>query len=79
MSKRRREGGVIYIFDERDGLKTKVNDSYVKVVGLENEQEIQKLKSLIEEHCRYTESPMALEILTHFDKSLIHFRKVIPI
>lgn len=72
-------GGIIYIFDERDRLKTKIDDSYVNVVGLENEAEIQELKSLIGKHYLYTESPRAGEILKDFEGLIKYFKKIVPI
>lgn len=72
-------GGVIYVFDENNKLKEKLDNSYVVAHRLEDEQDIQNLKSLIENHYRYTESPRAGEIVYTFDRSLKHFYKVVPI
>jgi len=72
-------GGVIYVFDEDNRLKEKLDNSYVVAHRLEDEQDIQRLKSLIENHYIYTESPRAGEILHSFDSLLKHFYKVVPI
>jgi glutamate synthase (NADPH/NADH) large chain len=72
-------GGVIYVFDENNKLKEKLDNSYVVAHRLENEQDIQRLKSLIENHYIYTESPRAGEIVHSFDSLLKHFYKVVPI
>ncbi|MDH5202246.1 MAG: glutamate synthase large subunit, partial [Nitrospirota bacterium] len=72
-------GGVIYIFDENDKIKNRLDNSNVKALGLEEEQDMQNLKSLIENHYRYAGSPRAGEILHSFDSLLKHFYKVVPI
>ncbi|MBA4349371.1 MAG: glutamate synthase large subunit [Thermodesulfovibrio sp.] len=72
-------GGIIYIFDEDDKLKTKLNNSYVAAYDLEDAQDIQRLKSLIEDHYRYTESKRAGEILRDLENMLKHFKKVIHV
>jgi len=71
-------GGIIYIFDENDKLKARLNNSYVVAYGLEDDKEIQRLKSLLENHFKNTESHRAEEILDTLDRSLKHFKKVIP-
>jgi glutamate synthase domain-containing protein 3 len=72
-------GGIIYLFDENDRLKTKLNNSYVAAYDLEDTQDIQRLKSLIEGHYRYTESKRAEEILRDFENMLKYFKKVIHV
>jgi glutamate synthase (NADPH/NADH) large chain len=72
-------GGVIYIFDDNDILKSRLNNSYVKACDLEDEQDIHILKSLLTNHYEYTESSKVREILDNFSKVLKHFKKVIPI
>src|SRR5208283_5365268 len=72
-------GGVIYLFDEFDVLKHRLNTSYVKALDLEDDQDIATLKSLIEEHHRCTESPRAGEILGSSDGLKRHFKKIVPI
>jgi glutamate synthase (NADPH/NADH) large chain len=70
-------GGVIHILDEAERLDDRLSNAYVKVVKLEDAMEIQELKSLVEDHYRYTESPSAGKILSDFRKSLRHFKKVV--
>ena len=70
-------GGVLYVLDDDNGLDGRLNLSYVKAVNLE-EQDKARLKSLIEAHCRHTESPLAKEILTDFAGRSGSFKKVVP-
>jgi glutamate synthase (NADPH/NADH) large chain len=71
-------GGLIYIYDERDILATRLNNSYVQSYPLEDREDVVRLKSLLEMHCQYTESNRAKEILNNFETSLRYFKKVIP-
>ncbi len=71
-------GGTLYLCDEHDRFKAKINSSYVKALCLE-EGEIEGLKSLIEAHFRYTESPRAGQLLAEFQKAVRCFIKVVPV
>jgi glutamate synthase (NADPH/NADH) large chain len=70
-------GGVIHIFDEAGTLEERLNSDYVKVIQMEDDLEVQRLKSMMEDYHRYTGSPFAEEILSDFRKSLRYFRKVV--
>jgi glutamate synthase (NADPH/NADH) large chain len=72
-------GGVIYLYDCRAGLETKLNRSYVRMAPLEYAREGQLLRSLIEKHFRHTGSPQAQGILNDFEESIRCFRKVVPL
>jgi glutamate synthase (NADPH/NADH) large chain len=71
-------GGVIFIFDEDSGLDKRISPSYVRIAELQDD-EIGMLKSLVENHHRYTESIRAKEILEDFERSLSRFRKVVSL
>jgi glutamate synthase (NADPH/NADH) large chain len=83
-------GGVAYVYDE-DGLFSKrCNPSMVTLEKVETEQAQAKgaqhlnqpdeviLKTLIEKHLKYTESPRAKFILDNWDKARTQFIKVMP-
>jgi glutamate synthase (NADPH/NADH) large chain len=83
-------GGVAYVYDE-DGLFAKrCNPSMVSLEKVETEQAQPKvpqhlnqpdeviLKTLIEKHLKYTESPRAKFILDNWDKTRTQFIKVMP-
>ncbi len=71
-------GGIIYIYDERDTLPTRINNSYVQSFPIKDREEIMSLKFLLETHYKYTESNKAKDILNHFEDSLRYFKKVVP-
>ena len=70
-------GGVIHIFDEAGTLEERINSNYVKFVQMEDDPEVQGLKTMMEEHYRYTGSLSAAMILSGFRKSLRYFKKVV--
>jgi glutamate synthase (NADPH) large chain len=70
-------GGLLYVLDEDGRLDGHLNKWYVTVADME-EQDKERLKSLIETHLRYTESPLAGEIHFDFDKRVNAFKKVVP-
>jgi len=83
-------GGVAYVYDE-DGLFNKrCNPSMVSLEKVETEQAQPKvpqhlnqpdeviLKTLIEKHLKYTNSPRAKFILDNWDKARTQFIKVMP-
>ncbi|EDP75193.1 glutamate synthase large subunit [Hydrogenivirga sp. 128-5-R1-1] len=72
-------GGHAYILDEDGTLEHKLNYAYVYARRLVGEDEIEELKSLIEKHYQYTNSPRAKEILANFEEYLGKFWKVIPL
>lgn len=72
-------GGVVYIYDCSDGLEAKLNRLYVRIAPLEDTEEKQVLKSLIEKHFRHSGSPQAQRILDDFEESIRRFRKVVPL
>ena len=71
-------GGTAYVLDERNDLYTKLNRSLVGYYHVTDKEDIQTLKSLIEEHIRYTGSKLGQRILDDFSSYLPRFKKVIP-
>ncbi|MFN3479837.1 MAG: glutamate synthase large subunit [Thermodesulfovibrionales bacterium] len=71
-------GGVIFIFDENETLRRKIDKSYVKTGYVEDPNEAEILKTLIERHYKYTGSMRAREILEDYEEILKHFKKVMP-
>lgn len=70
-------GGIAYVFDEFDTFRNKVNDEMVFVEDLE-EEDVNSLRALIEEHVTETNSLKGSRILEDFDLLVSKFRKVIP-
>lgn len=83
-------GGVAYVYDPRKEFKNYCNLSMVTLHRVEKaniETEIPKhlnladeviLKTLIKNHCLYTNSKIAKIILDHWEKELSNFIKVMP-
>jgi glutamate synthase (NADPH/NADH) large chain len=72
-------GGVIYIYDDHDKLNSRLNDSYVAATGLDDKKDAEMVRSLLENHYSYTESPRAESILGNFATVLKHFKKIISL
>jgi glutamate synthase (NADPH) large chain len=69
-------GGVLYVLDIDNKLDDRLNKSYVKMAVLE-EQDKDRIKSLVEAHAAYTESLRAKEVLYDFLNSVTLFKKVV--
>ena len=72
-------GGVLYLYDEFNTLSNRLNTAYVFSEGLKDDEEIQRLRSLIENHSINTGSGRADSILNNFERALGSFRKIIPL
>jgi len=70
-------GGTLYVLDEDNVLVSRLNTQYVMALGCDDD-DTDRLKSLIEAHHAHTESPLAKAILTAFDERAYTFKKVVP-
>jgi len=82
-------GGIAYVLDEEDKFKRLYNSEMIELEKITNtDQSIlsdnllkhdkERLRSLIENHFRYTNSPKAKNILDNFNNYLPKFIKVMP-
>jgi glutamate synthase (NADPH) large chain len=71
-------GGVIFIYDERDNLESRLNASSVLAVRIDDKREVLELRAVLEEHYKKTGSTKAYNIVNAFEAKLPYFRKVIP-
>ena len=71
-------GGIAYVLDEDYDLYTKLNKALVGFSKVTAPEDIQYLKSLIEEHTARTGSERGQEILDHFETYLPKFKKIVP-
>jgi glutamate synthase (NADPH/NADH) large chain len=82
-------GGIAYVLDEEDKFKRLYNSEMIELEEITNTDESilsdnllkhdkERLKSLIENHFRYTNSPKAKNILDNFNNYLPKFIKVMP-
>ena len=72
-------GGLAYVYDESELFDTRCNLDMVDVETVWREEDIRQLRAMIENHCRYTGSRKAAEILENWDSRLPLFVKIIPI
>jgi glutamate synthase (ferredoxin) len=71
-------GGVAYILDEKGVFSRNCNMQMVGLEKLDDPEEIQKVRQLIENHQKYTQSQRAAAVLKHWDQMLPKFVKVMP-
>ena len=82
-------GGIAYVLDEEDNFKKLYNAEMIELEKILNDDESvlsdnllkhdkERLRSLIENHFRYTNSPKAKNILDNFDNYLPKFIKIMP-
>jgi len=72
-------GGVAYVYDSDNKFLVNCNLEMVALEDMVEEADIQELRTLIENHLRYTDSAVAKKILDSWTPSLKQFRKVMPV
>lgn len=71
-------GGVAYVLDEAGDFATRCNQQMVGLEALEDAEEINDLRQLIQSHLDYTASQKAAQVLTHWEAMVPKFVKVMP-
>ena len=71
-------GGVAYILDTAGDFASRCNPEMVDLETLEDPEEIQDLRRMIQKHEAYTGSDRAREILANWDDQVTQFVKVMP-
>jgi glutamate synthase (NADPH/NADH) large chain len=71
-------GGVAYIWDHNGKFAANCNPGTVLLEAVEADEDIEELKTMIENHLKYTGSAVARTILERWDESLPQFTKVMP-
>jgi glutamate synthase (ferredoxin) len=71
-------GGIAYILDETGTFHKNCNMQMVALEKLDDPEEIQQVRQMIESHQNYTQSTRAAEVLKNWDLSLPKFVKVMP-
>ncbi|MDP8254707.1 MAG: glutamate synthase large subunit [Candidatus Alcyoniella australis] len=72
-------GGVAYVYDENQLFDTRCNLDMVELETVWAGEDVDVLRSMIENHLRYTNSPRAREMLDNWEDRLPLFVKVIPL
>ncbi|MBT8283162.1 MAG: glutamate synthase large subunit, partial [Muriicola sp.] len=71
-------GGIAYILDENKTFEKRCNKEALNLLSVDDKQDIELLKSLIENHYNATFSPLAQRILENWEHYLPMFIKVFP-
>ena len=71
-------GGLAYVLDRDSDFEIHCNKSGVDLVSVDEAEDAQQLKSLIEEHFQSTQSAVAKKVLDEWEETLPKFVKVYP-
>jgi len=71
-------GGVAYVWDRHSKFVNNCNPGMVELEEVEADEDIEELKTLIENHLRYTGSTVARSVLEKWGEALKQFVKVMP-
>jgi glutamate synthase (ferredoxin) len=71
-------GGIAYVYDPNRTFKSICKEEGLNLLAVEDQADIDQLKTLIENHYHATQSPRAQEILEQWESQLGHFIKIFP-
>lgn len=71
-------GGIAYVLDVKGDFKDNCNQQMVLLEKLQNKEEINELRQMIEKHVLYTQSELGKQILSLWDDMIGKFVRVIP-
>lgn len=71
-------GGIAYVYDPSEEFPDKVNDETVDLESLEDADEEELVRELIEKHVAYTDSEQGKNILNQWESAKKLFVKVMP-
>ncbi|MBE2214200.1 MAG: glutamate synthase large subunit [Opitutaceae bacterium] len=71
-------GGVAFILDEAGDAKSKINTQMVGIKALDDPEEINEVRQMIQRHANYTGSEKAKAVLAAWDAMVPKFVKVLP-
>ena len=71
-------GGIAYVYDKNKTFEKKCNMEALNLLAVEEDQDIEELRELIESHYNITMSPLAQRILENWEDCLSDFVKVFP-
>ena len=72
-------GGTAYVFDQAQTMRQRCNLEMVELESVVEESDLWLLNSLIENHVRFTSSPLGRRILDNWEHLVARFVKVMPI
>ena len=71
-------GGLAYVLDRDNTFPIHCNQSIVDLLPVEEPEDVQQLKDLIEEHFKSTQSSVAKKVLDEWEETLPKFVKIYP-
>ena len=71
--------GIAYVYDEDGDLDRHCNMDMVELTLVESPEDVAELRSILERHLEYTDSPVAARMLRNWDAELPKFIKVMPV
>jgi len=71
-------GGTAYIYDEDGRFQSRINPEMIVALPVQRSQDIEEVKTLLEEHVEHTNSNRAKELLANWDKAIKKLIRVIP-
>src|SRR4029078_2992547 len=71
-------GGTAYVFDQSQSLRARVNLEMVELESVVEESDLWLLNSLIEDHVRFTSSPLGRRVLDNWQHLVSRFVQVMP-
>src|SRR5262249_52148916 len=71
-------GGIAYVLDLNGDLTLNCNMEMVELTGIEDEEEVDLVKTLLFRHAQYTGSRRATEVLLSWDEGISRFERVSP-
>lgn len=71
-------GGIAFVYDPENQFKDNCNLQSVSLENVVDPEDLITLKTLVENHYNYTQSPLAHRLLEQWENSLQHFVKVMP-
>ena len=71
-------GGIAYVLDREGDFEKQCNMETFELEAVSTAEDILELKTLLSNHHKYTDSPVAKEVLDDWENMLSQFRKVMP-
>jgi glutamate synthase (NADPH/NADH) large chain len=72
-------GGTAFVFDQAQSLRARTNLEMVELESVVEESDLWLLNGLIEDHVRFTSSPLGRRVLDNWEHLVARFVKVMPI
>ncbi len=72
-------GGTAFVFDQTQTLRSKTNLDMVELESVVDESDLWLLYNLVEDHVRFTGSPLGRRVLDNWEHLVARFVKVMPI